>query len=75
MQHRVGEVFTGIISSVTDFGFWVEIKEVMAEGMVRLSTVVDDYYLFDQTYQRLIGKRYGRIFQIGNRVKVKLCKR
>jgi ribonuclease R len=50
----------------------VEIKEVMAEGMVRLSTVVDDYYLFDQTYQRLIGKRYGRIFQIGNRVKVKL---
>ncbi len=72
MQNRVGEVFTGIISSVTDFGFWVEIKEVMAEGLVRLSTIIDDYYLFDHVYQRLIGKRHGRIFQIGNKVQVKL---
>ncbi len=73
MKDRVGDIFTGVISSVMDFGFFVEIKEAMAEGMVRLSSIGDDYYIYDHTYQRLIGKRTGRIFQIGNKVNVKVA--
>ena len=45
------------IGSIADFGFWVELKEVMAEGMVRLSSLSDDYYTFFPERQELIGER------------------
>ena len=72
MKDRIGDRFTGIISSVMDFGFFVEIKEAMAEGLVRLSSLIDDYYIYDHTYQRLVGKRSGKIYQIGDQVDVKV---
>lgn len=72
LKDKIGEVFSGIISSITDFGFFVELKDVMAEGLVRLSSIIDDYYFYDHIYQRLVGKRTGRMFQIGDRVNVRL---
>ncbi len=72
LKDRIGEEFDGIISSVIDFGFWVEIQYAMAEGLVRVSSLTDDYYIYDHLYQRLIGKRTGKIFGIGKEVRVRL---
>jgi ribonuclease R len=73
LKDKVGQTFTGIISSLADFGFWVELEDVMAEGMVRLSTLHDDYYGFIPERQQLLGSRTGRVFSLGQQVKVRLA--
>lgn len=70
LRKKVGRKFNGVISSLTDFGFWVELKEVMAEGLVRLSSLHDDYYGFLADHQVLLGQRTGRAFKLGQGVKV-----
>lgn len=72
LEDKVGQEFTGIIGSLADFGFWVELKEVMAEGMVRLSTITDDYYGFFPERQELLGERTGRAFRLGQTITVEL---
>ncbi|MBN2428247.1 MAG: ribonuclease R [Deltaproteobacteria bacterium] len=72
LREKVGETYSGIISSLTDFGFWVELKEVMAEGMVRLSTLTDDYYIFLDKRHELLGERTGRSLRLGQEVRVRL---
>lgn len=70
LMDRVGETFTGIISSLADFGFWVELSEVLAEGMVRLSSLTDDYYTFFPERQEFLGQRTGRTLRMGQKVRV-----
>ena len=70
MLGQVGAEFTGVVSGVADFGFWVELEEVMAEGMVRLSSIDDDYYVYLSEKQELVGERTGRRFTLGQVVKV-----
>jgi len=72
MADKVGQEFEGIISAITSFGFFVELKDMFVEGVVRLADLVDDYYEADLASQRLIGQRTGRIFQIGQMVKVRV---
>ncbi|MFP4212659.1 MAG: ribonuclease R [Desulfohalobiaceae bacterium] len=72
LQDKLGESFEGVISSITEFGFWVELVEVMADGLVRLSTLVDDYYIYWPKEYTLVGKNTGRMFTLGQRVKVRL---
>ena len=72
LQDKVGQVFEGIIGSLSDFGFWVELTEVIAEGMVRLSTLTDDYYALFPERQELLGQRTGRRFRLGQAVRVEL---
>ncbi len=72
LKAKVGEEFTGIISSMADFGFWVEFQEVMAEGMLRLSKLNDDYYAFWADRQLIVGERTGKAFRLGQKVTVKL---
>ena len=72
MAEKVGEVFEGVVSAVTSFGFFVELKEIFVEGAVRLVDMGDDYYEVDLNRHRLIGRRTGRTFQIGQAVKVRV---
>jgi len=72
MADKLGEVFDGIISAITSFGFFVELKAMFIEGVVRLVDLTDDYYLFDEVRQKLIGERTRRVFQIGQEVRVRL---
>lgn len=72
LRDRVDEEFTGVISSILDFGFFVELNEVLADGMVRLSSLDDDYYTFNPEKQELMGDRTGRMFRLGQKVKVRL---
>ncbi len=70
MAERVGEEFSGVISGILNFGFFVRLGETGAEGMVRLSTLDDDYYKYDEKHFRLVGKRLGRVFRLGDAVEV-----
>lgn len=70
LQDRIGENFNGLVSSVTDFGFWVELTEVLAEGMVRLSSLTDDYYLFLPKEHKLVGQRTGKVYALGTKVQI-----
>ena len=69
---KQGETFTGVVNGLSDAGFWVELAEVMAEGMVRLSTLDDDYYSYWANEERLVGVRTGRTFLMGQEVTVRL---
>lgn len=73
MQDKVGQKFFGTVSSVTDFGFFVELQNT-AEGLVRMADLKDDYYEYDEETMTLFGKRTGRTFCIGQKVCVVLAK-
>ena len=72
LKDKIGQSYNGIIASITDFGFWVELTDIMAEGMVRLSSLTDDYYVYRQERQDLLGRRTGRRLYLGQGVKVVL---
>ncbi|QJB56681.1 ribonuclease R [Pseudodesulfovibrio sp. zrk46] len=72
MKDKVGGTFGGVISHITDYGFYVELRELMAEGMVRLSTLDDDYYTYWKHREMLVGERTGKSFMLGQAVEVVL---
>ena len=69
----INKVFDGIISSVTGFGLYVTLPNTV-EGLVHISDLRDDYYIYDENLMILIGERKHRIFRIGDKVKVKVMK-
>jgi len=73
MLDKVGETFEGMISNITAFGMFVELDNTI-EGLVRLSTMDDDYYNYDERSLCLIGERTRKIYRIGDRVNVQLVK-
>ena len=72
MQDHVGEEFDGVISSVTGFGFFVRLNDLFIDGLVHISGLANDYYLFDMPKQRLIGENSGMMFRLGDAVKVRV---
>ncbi len=72
MLDQVGEVFKGVIASVTGFGFFVRLDELFIDGLVHVSTLDNDYYRFDQVGQRLIGESGGQTYRLGDRVEVRV---
>ncbi|MBU5269751.1 ribonuclease R [Clostridium cochlearium] len=73
MSERIGEVYDGIISSVTAFGLFVELPNTV-EGLVHISTLLDDYYVYDERGLRLIGEKTKKIYRLGDEVKIKVDK-
>ncbi len=72
MQDRVGEDFQGIVLSCTKYGFFVELDELFIEGLVPLSSLADDRYMFRDTDRTIVGARSGQVFKMGQRVHVLL---
>ncbi len=70
MQNRLGQTFTGTISSVTAFGLFIELDQVFVEGLVHITSLKSDYYHFDPTKHRLIGERGGHIYRLGEKMTV-----
>ncbi len=70
MQNRVGTEHDGVISGVTAFGFFVELKDILVEGLVRVTSMYDDFYRFDDKGHRLLGDRSKKIFRLGDSVRV-----
>jgi len=69
-----GKVFDAVISGVTEWGIYTEIVENKCEGMVRLSSLKDDFYEFDEDQRAIIGKRYKKRYRIGDGVRVQVKK-
>jgi ribonuclease R len=72
MKEKVGEVFDGVISGVMAFGFFVELKDIFVEGLVRITSLHDDYYHYHEKRYCLIGERTHQAFKIGDEVKVRV---
>lgn len=71
MENHIGETFEGIVSSITNFGMFVELPNTI-EGLIRMEDLVDDFYYFDDVNLQLIGKRTGRRFKMSDKVKIKV---
>lgn len=72
MSDKIGEEFEGIVSSITNFGIFVELPNTV-EGLVHISNMTDDYYRFEERMMVMVGERTGRQFRIGDEVKVRVA--
>lgn len=72
MSDKIGEEFIGMVSSITNFGIFVELPNTV-EGLVHISNMTDDYYRFEDRTMIMIGERTGRQFRIGDEVKVRVA--
>ncbi len=74
MKDKLGETFDGIITGAAQFGFFVQLTGLFVEGMVHISTLIDDYYHYEEKKHCLRGERTKRVYRIGDRVRVRLDK-
>jgi ribonuclease R len=74
LSDKIGRIFDGVISGVAEWGIFVEIVENKCEGMVSMRELSDDFYEYDEDNYRIAGKRTGRIFQLGDEVKVEIAR-
>lgn len=70
MSLQAPRTYEGIVSGVTEFGFFVELEDTSCEGLVRMADLNDDYYELDKANYRIVGRRSGRSFTFGDRVQV-----
>ncbi|MGX8703888.1 MAG: RNB domain-containing ribonuclease, partial [bacterium] len=71
MLRHIGETFVGVISSVTSWGAYVELQNTV-EGLVRVISLRDDYYSFDEEKMALVGRLSGRMLRLGDKVRVRM---
>lgn len=72
MSDKIGEEFEGIVSSITNFGMFIELENTV-EGLVHISNMTDDYYRFDDRQMLMVGERTARQFRIGDEVKIRVA--
>jgi ribonuclease R len=70
MTRHLGDEFEGVISGTMSYGFFVRLNNMGVEGLVRFSSIDDDYYHYDEKQSRIIGRRTGRSFRMGHAVRV-----
>ena len=74
MQDKVGEVFDGIITSVTGFGLFVELKDIYVEGLVHITNLGKDYFHFDPVKHRMLGERTKTVYRLADPISVKVVR-
>lgn len=72
LSDKIGEVFDGVISGVTEHGLYVTLKDVYCEGMVRIADLKGDYYIYNEQTHGLVGRSSGRSYQLGDDMKVRV---
>ncbi len=70
MQDKLGQIFSGTISSVTGFGLFVELDDIYVEGLVHVTSLKNDYYALDAVKHRLVGERSGIVYHLGDKMSV-----
>ena len=71
MQSRIGESFDGVVSGITAYGIYVELKNT-AEGLVRLDALEDDFYVADVKQYRVTGRTHGRVIRLGDALRIQV---
>jgi len=74
ISDRVGDILEGVITAVTRFGFFVELNDIFVEGLVHISTLVGDYFHYDQSTQCLVGERTQMVYGMGDSVQVQISR-
>ncbi len=74
MKRHVGDEFHGVISGVMRFGIFVEITDLLVEGLVHVRDLNDDYYEYDEKKYALIGSRTGKRYRLGDAVQVEVLR-
>ncbi|MFP5348647.1 MAG: ribonuclease R [Gammaproteobacteria bacterium] len=74
MMDKIGEEFDGIISGVTQFGIFVELREIYVDGLVHITALGNDYYHFDPAKHRLLGERTRQEYRLGDPVRVRVMR-
>lgn len=72
MQRHIGDEFNGVISHVAKFGAFVELEGFFVEGLIHISALDDDKYIYDEEGMRLMGKHHRKSFRVGDRVRVEV---
>ena len=71
MENKVGETYEGIISSVTNFGIFVELENTV-EGLIRFENLENEYFEYDDLHKQLIGEKTKTVYKIGDKIKIKV---
>lgn len=74
MSHKIGDKLWGVVSSVTDFGLFVELEEIYVDGLVHITSLGNDYYRFDSDKRELVGETSNRTYKIGQRLEVQVSR-
>lgn len=74
MQGHIGEVYDGLIATVTGFGLFVELNNIYVTGLVHISALPGDYYHFESSHQRLVGEHTHMMFRLGDALKVRVAR-
>ena len=72
MEQHLGDVFDGVVTGVTNFGVFVQITELMVDGLVHVTSLKNDYYQYDAGSQSLVGERTGRKYRLGDAMRVQV---
>ena len=72
MENKIGEEYEGIISSITNFGIFVELENTI-EGLIRYETLGDEYFIYNEERREAIGEHSNKIYKIGNKVKIRVA--
>ena len=72
MGHRLGKIFDGVISGMTEWGMYVEEIETKCEGLVRMRDMEDDFYVFNEKKLELVGQKKKKVYRLGHRIKIKV---
>jgi ribonuclease R len=72
MKRHVGDELEGVIGGVTEFGVFVEINDLLIEGLVRVRDMEDDFYIFDQKHYALRGRSRGKVYRLGDKIRVQV---
>ena len=74
LSDKIGEAFDGVISGVTEWGLYIELTGCKCEGMVAMRDLADDFYDYDESNYRLVGKKTRKKYQLGDEVKVEVAR-
>jgi ribonuclease R len=74
MKRHLGDEFDGMVSGVASFGLFIEINDLLVEGMLHVRSLGDDYYMHDERRYSLVGQRSGRVFRLGDPIRVKVIR-
>jgi len=74
LQKHVGKQYRGIVTTVTSFGMFVQINDLLIDGLVHVTSLKRDYYRFDAAHHRLVGEKTGRVYQLGDSVTVEVAR-